>query len=64
MPPASFRLSEGRLPVSVSCLLDTETRALVQRWILAFCETPILIDADLMRRVLADVEGRAEESAP
>lgn len=34
--------------------LDTETKALVERWILAFCETPILIDPDLMRRVLDD----------
>ena len=39
--------------------LDTETRALVQRWIIAFCETPILIDVELMRRVLADVEGKS-----
>lgn len=39
--------------------LDHETRALVQRWIIAFCETPILIDVELMRRVLADVEGKS-----
>ena len=38
--------------------MDTETRALVQRWIIAFCEAPILIDADLMRQVLADIEGK------
>jgi hypothetical protein len=48
--------------------MDTETRALVQRWILAFCEMPILVDKELMRRVLADVEQKpgtafdAEES--
>jgi hypothetical protein len=36
--------------------LDTETKALVQRWILAFCETPVLIDPELMRRVLDRVE--------
>ncbi|MDO9586531.1 MAG: hypothetical protein Q8R45_08360 [Brevundimonas sp.] len=40
--------------------MDTETRALVQRWILAFCETPILIDPDLMRRVLDDAEPAGE----
>ena len=38
--------------------LDTETRALVQRWMIAFCEAPILIDVELMRRVLADAEGK------
>jgi hypothetical protein len=38
--------------------MDTETRALVQRWIIAFCEAPVLIDAELMRRVLADVEDK------
>lgn len=40
--------------------LDTETRALVQRWMTAFHEGPILIDADLMRQVLADVEGDSQ----
>lgn len=42
-------------------MLDTETNALVQRWIIAFRETPVLIDADLMRRVLADHEGPTGE---
>jgi len=42
--------------------LDAETRALVQRWIIAFCETPILIDKELMQRVLADAEGRANDT--
>lgn len=39
--------------------MDTETRALVQRWMIAFCEAPILIDVELMRRVLADAEGKS-----
>ena len=43
--------------------MDNETRALVQRWIIAFCEAPILIDADLMRQVLADVEGKSRSTA-
>ena len=43
--------------------MDTETRALVQRWIIAFCEAPILIDVDLMRQVLADVEGTRPTAA-
>ena len=33
-------------------ILDTETEGLVQRWILAFCEAPVLVDPELMRRVL------------
>jgi hypothetical protein len=37
--------------------MDRETRALVERWIIAFCEPPVLIDAELMRRVLAEVEA-------
>lgn len=44
-------------------ILDTETKALVQRWIIAFCETPVLVDADLMRQVLADVEERPDDPA-
>lgn len=40
--------------------MDIETKALVQRWILAFCETPVLIDAELMRRVIADVGAERE----
>jgi len=44
--------------------MDAETRALVQRWIIAFCEMPVLIDADLMRRVLAEVDGKTGVSEP
>ena len=44
-------------------ILDTETAALVQRWILTFCETPVLIDAELMRRVLDDAEAANERQA-
>ena len=38
--------------------MDDDTRKLIDRWILAFCEPPPLIDAELMRRVLADYEDR------
>jgi hypothetical protein len=38
--------------------LDSETKALVQRWIIRFCEAPVLIDPELMRRVLDEVEPR------
>ncbi|MFJ6023135.1 hypothetical protein ACIQC9_00885 [Brevundimonas sp. NPDC092305] len=39
---------------------DEELLHLTDRWILAFCETPVLLDAELMRRVLADAERRSE----
>ncbi len=32
--------------------MTEDTEALVQRWILAFCEMPIIIDPALMRMVL------------
>ncbi|MFN3930180.1 MAG: hypothetical protein ACK4JY_00400 [Brevundimonas sp.] len=40
--------------------MDTETTALVQRWIVAFCEAPVLIDPELMRRVLDGLEPAPE----
>lgn len=42
--------------------MENESEALIQRWIIAFCETPVLIDAELMRAVLADVEGKSQDS--
>jgi len=44
--------------------LDSETRTLVQRWIIAFCEAPVLIDAELMRRVLDDAETAKGRERP
>ncbi|WP_428150349.1 hypothetical protein [Brevundimonas sp.] len=41
--------------------MDAETEHLIQRWIIAFCEAPVLIDAELMRAVLADAESRQKE---
>ena len=38
--------------------MDSETKRLIERWILTFCEPPALIDAELMRRVLAEHEAR------
>ncbi len=43
--------------------MDTETEALIKRWIIAFCEMPVLIDPELMRAVLADVEDKPKEPA-
>ena len=31
---------------------------LIQRWIIAFCEVPALIDVELMERVLSEHEAR------
>ena len=37
--------------------MDEDTQRLVERWIMTFCEAPVLIDAELMRRVLAQYPG-------
>ena len=44
--------------------MDKETEALIQRWIIAFCEMPALVDKELMQAVLADMEARTEEPPP
>ena len=36
--------------------------ALIQRWIVAFCEMPVLIDKDLMRAVLDDTPDHGASS--
>ena len=41
--------------------MDAETESLIQRWIIAFCEMPALVDAELMRMVLADIEANPME---
>ena len=41
--------------------MEDETDRLIQRWIVAFCEMPILVDPELMRAVLADVEAERQE---
>ena len=44
--------------------MNDEIERLVQRWIIAFREVPILIDVELLRAVLADVEDRQEAPTP
>ncbi|HEY1224432.1 MAG TPA: hypothetical protein VGE54_04310 [Brevundimonas sp.] len=39
-------------------MMDADGERLLERWILAFCEPPPLIDVELMRRVLAEHEAR------
>lgn len=41
--------------------MDAETETLIQRWIIAFCEMPTLIDKELMRAVLADMEAKPNQ---
>ena len=41
--------------------MDDETEHLIQRWIIAFCEMPALVDPELMRAVLADLETNPRE---
>lgn len=38
--------------------MNEDTDRLVERWILAFCEPPPLIDAELMRRMLAENDAK------
>ncbi|WP_372707840.1 hypothetical protein, partial [Brevundimonas sp.] len=46
------------------CRMDAETRTLVDRWFLAFSEARVLIDTELMRGLLADVdEARGRSTA-
>jgi hypothetical protein len=42
--------------------MPEETEALVQRWILAFCEMPIILDPALMKMVLdgSDIANRED----
>jgi hypothetical protein len=41
--------------------MDADLETLVDRWMLAFCEAPVLVDADLMRAVLDDLQTTPEE---
>ena len=59
-PDAASAVGRGLWRTVGARILDTETKALVQRWILAFCETPVLIDPELMRRVLDGAEAANE----
>ena len=40
--------------------MEDDVERLVERWILAFCEPPPLVDAELMRRMLADHAEREQ----
>ncbi len=40
--------------------MTNEERDLVERWILTFCEAPVMIDAELMRRLIAEEQARRD----
>lgn len=42
--------------------MDAETEHLIQRWIIAFCEMPIIVDPVLMRLVLDGPDATTLES--
>lgn len=42
--------------------MTDELRRLTERWIMTFCEMPVLLDAELMRRVLAETKSHSRSS--
>lgn len=38
--------------------MDEDTRKLLDRWIIAFLDPPVVLDADLMRLILDEHEAR------
>ncbi|MGV9009423.1 hypothetical protein [Brevundimonas sp.] len=43
--------------------MDDEMKRLVDRWVAVFLEMPVLLDAGLMRPMLAEAERRLDEEA-
>ena len=44
--------------------MTEEERQLVDRWIVTFCEAPPVIDAELMRRLIAEQEATQQGAQP
>jgi hypothetical protein len=42
--------------------MNEETEALIQRWILAYCEMPVIVDPVLMRLILDGLDAKTLES--
>lgn len=42
--------------------MTDELRRLTERWIMTFCEMPVLLDAELMRRVLAETMSHSRST--
>ncbi|NSX34211.1 hypothetical protein HTK96_12620 [Brevundimonas vesicularis] len=43
--------------------MTEEERQLMDRWIVTFCEAPPVIDAELMRRLIAEQEATQQEAS-
>lgn len=43
--------------------MDEDMKRLVDRWVTVFLEMPVLLDAGLMRPMLAEAERRLDEEA-
>nr|WP_314437917.1 hypothetical protein [uncultured Brevundimonas sp.] len=43
--------------------MTDEERDLMEQWILRFCEPPPVIDAELMRRVIAEQQAEPQRDA-
>ena len=44
--------------------MKDDIQALIDRWIMVFCEAPVLIDPELMRRLLAEKENADRNRTP
>jgi hypothetical protein len=44
--------------------MTEEERQLVDQWIVTFCEAPPVVDAELMRRLIAEQETMQQEAQP
>jgi bifunctional N-acetylglucosamine-1-phosphate-uridyltransferase/glucosamine-1-phosphate-acetyltransferase GlmU-like protein len=51
-------------PTGTDDAMTNEERDLVDRWIVTFCETPPVIDAELMRRLIAEQEATQQGAQP
>lgn len=49
--------------VRKSIEMDEDMKRLVDRWVAVFLEMPVLLDAGLMRPMLAEAERRLDEEA-
>ncbi|MEC8455771.1 MAG: hypothetical protein VXZ43_02565, partial [Pseudomonadota bacterium] len=66
IPPEPFR-APGLLfgpATDTDVRMTEEERRLVDQWIVTFCEAPPVVDAELMRRLIAEQETTQQEAKP
>ena len=61
-PILFWSLAEVFLVLETDGRMTEEERQLVDRWIVTFCEAPPVIDAELMRRLIAEQEATQQEA--